>query len=139
MKTFSLIIELYRHISYRRDYKEYFTQRGDIKVANFRVSPWPFCLWHFDKIGVSEESTTKMQSDGWKGREKMCGRLRHSLQNFRYERHNGKFTAAVGSESARANSGRIPGGTKFLTSPLVSLFDLLFRHPMETLAVDQIA
>lgn len=45
----------------------------------------------------------------------MCGRLRHSLQNFRYERHNGKFTAAVGSESA-SEFRKDPGGTKFLTS-----------------------
>lgn len=45
----------------------------------------------------------------------MCGRLRHSLQNFRYERHNGKFTAAVGSESA-SEFRKDPDGTKFLTS-----------------------
>lgn len=62
---------------------------------------------------VSKESpsaTAKMQSDISKGREKMCGRSRHSLQNFRDERRK---IQTLSEARERANSGKDPGRTKF--------------------------
>ncbi|TGZ45938.1 hypothetical protein DBV15_02711 [Temnothorax longispinosus] len=76
---------------------------------------------------VSKESpsaTTKMQSDISKGREKMCGRSRHFLQNFRDERRK---IQTLSEAKGRANSGKISVKRNFLTSLASLLFGLLFR------------
>lgn len=60
---------------------------------------------------VSPSATAKMQSDISKGREKICGRSRHSLQNFRDKRRK---IQTLSEARGRANSGKIPPvATKF--------------------------